>query len=127
MATDQKISVVDAEDESAGGVIENELPTYRAISKTAVFSLLFGILALFSFTHWFFYVFAILAIVTGIAANVSIKRYSDIITGSGLAQAGAASLMCQRLRSRNVSVSVFAASRMTLSVSPFFTSKGRTW
>jgi hypothetical protein len=90
VATDQKISVVDAEDEQAGGVIENELPTYRAISKTAVFSLLFGILALFSFTHWFFYLFAILAIVTGIAANRIIGRYPDILTGGRLARAGIA-------------------------------------
>ena len=73
-----------------GSVIENELPAYRAISRLAVFSLIFGFLALFSFAHWFFYLFAVLAIVAGIAANVTIKRYPDMLTGRGLASAGIA-------------------------------------
>jgi hypothetical protein len=71
-------------------VIENELPAYRAISKLAVFSLIFGLLALFSFAHSFFYLFAILAIVAGVAANVNVKRYPDMLTGRGLASAGIA-------------------------------------
>jgi len=90
VATDQKINVVDTETQQIASVIENELPAYRAISRLAVFSLVFGFLALFSFAHWFFYLFGILAIVAGIAANTSIKRYSDILTGSGLASAGIA-------------------------------------
>jgi hypothetical protein len=88
VATDQKVSLIDAETNQVGSVIENELPTYRAISRLAVFSVIFGFLALFSFAHWLFYLFAILAILAGIAANVAIKRYPDILTGRGLASAG---------------------------------------
>jgi hypothetical protein len=90
VATDQKINLIDAGTDQIGSVIENELPAYRAISRLAVFSLIFGFLALFSFAHWFFYLFAILAILAGIAANVTVKRYSDILTGRGLASAGIA-------------------------------------
>jgi len=90
VATDQKISLIDAGTDQIGSVIENELPAYRAISRLAVLSLICGFLALFSFAHWFFYSFAILAILVGIAANVAIKRYSDILTGSGFASAGIA-------------------------------------
>ena len=67
MATDQNTSLIDAERDQIGSVIENELPAYRAISKYAVFSVVFGFLAVFSFAHWFFYVFAILAIVAATA------------------------------------------------------------
>lgn len=89
MATDHKISDVLAEP-SAGPAIENELPTYRAISSRAVFSLICGILALFSLAHPFFYVFAVLAVVLGLSADRNIQRYPDILTGRGLAKAGAA-------------------------------------
>src|SRR5262249_2585833 len=44
----------------------------------------------FSFAHSFFYLFAILAIVVGVAANVNVKRYPDMLTGRGLASAGIA-------------------------------------
>ncbi len=90
MATDQKIDVIETGTDQIGSVIENELPAYRAISKLAVFSLIFGFLGLFSFAHSFFYLFAFLAVVTGVAANVTIARYSDIVTGKGLASAGIA-------------------------------------
>ncbi len=90
MATDQKINVIDAGTDQIASVIENELPAYRAISRLAVFSLIFGFLAIFSFAHWFFYLFAILAIVAGVAANMTIGRYSDVLTGKGLASAGIA-------------------------------------
>ncbi len=90
MATDQKINVIDAGTDEIASVIENELPAYRAISRLAVFSLIFGFLAIFSFAHWFFYLFAILAIVAGVAANMTIGRYSDVLTGKGLASAGIA-------------------------------------
>jgi hypothetical protein len=70
--------------------IENELPTYRAISPWAILSVLCGFLALFSVAHPFFYLFALLAILLGYAADRSIKRYPDMLTGRGLAQAGAA-------------------------------------
>jgi len=89
VATDHKISDVLAEP-SAGPAIENELPTYRAISPRAVFSLICGILALFSLAHPFFFVFAVLAVVLGLSADRNVQRYPDILTGRGLARAGAA-------------------------------------
>lgn len=73
-----------------GSAIENELPTYRAISPRAVLSLLCGFLSLFCIAHWVFYIFAVLAIELGFMADWNIKRYPDMLTGRGLAQAGAA-------------------------------------
>ena len=70
--------------------IENELPTYRAISTQAVFSILCGVLALFSLAHPIFYLFAILAIVLGFNADRTIQRFPDMLTGRKLAQAGVA-------------------------------------
>jgi hypothetical protein len=90
VATDQKTSLIDAGTDQAAPAIENELPAYRAISKLAVSSVIFGFLALFSFAHWFFYLFALLALVAGVAANYKIKHYPDMLTGNGLASAGIA-------------------------------------
>jgi Domain of unknown function (DUF4190) len=87
VATDQKTPYVADE---ATPAIENELPTYRAISKPAIFSLLCGILASFAFANLFFLVFAVLAVVLGLLANSGIRRYSDILTGRGIANAGIA-------------------------------------
>ena len=42
MATDQKASTLSIDTESPDSPIENELPTYRAISTRAIFSVLFG-------------------------------------------------------------------------------------
>ncbi len=89
MATDHKSSnVLSAPTESSP--IENELPTYRAISARAVLSLLCGLLALFSIANSFFYIFAVLAVVLGFTADWNIQRYPDILTGRRLAQTGAA-------------------------------------
>jgi hypothetical protein len=68
--------------------IENEIPAYRAISPLAVFSLIFGILSILSFTGWFFLGFAVLAIGLGVMAERKIQRMPDVLTGRGLAQAG---------------------------------------
>jgi hypothetical protein len=77
--------------ESTAPVIENEFPSYRAISRGAVFSALFGILSLFCFADpWDFLILPILAIITGIFADFRIKRYSDILTGRKIAHAGIA-------------------------------------
>ena len=61
MATDQKTSTLGIEPDVPGSVIENELPTYRAISNLAIFSVVCGLVAIFSWAHHFFYVAAILA------------------------------------------------------------------
>lgn len=89
MATDHKSSNVLSEP-TESSPIENELPTYRAISSRAVLSVLCGILALFSIANPFFYIFAVLAVVLGFTADWNIQRYPDILTGRGLAQTGAA-------------------------------------
>jgi Domain of unknown function (DUF4190) len=88
VASDQSTSIIDPELDEVDPVIPNQLPAYRAISVGAIFSLFFGILSIFSFAHWSFYVFSILAIGTGILANRAIQRYPDILTGASLAKAG---------------------------------------
>jgi len=70
--------------------IENEIPAYRAVSRAAIFSLIFGILGLLSFVHWFFYLAAALAVVLGIYAERKIQRFPDALTGRGLARVGTA-------------------------------------
>jgi hypothetical protein len=88
VATDQKITTIDAEHAASEPVIENEIPTYRAISARATLSVVFGLLSVFSFAHPFFYVFSILAIGFGIWAHQTIRRFPDMLTGQGLANAG---------------------------------------
>jgi uncharacterized membrane protein (DUF485 family) len=90
VATDQKTPSIADEATEAASAIENELPTYRAISKTATFSLLCGILASFAFANLFFLVLAVLAVVLGVLANLGIKRHPDMLTGRRLANAGIA-------------------------------------
>ena len=88
MATDQKISTIDTEPVASGPVIENEIPTYRAISARAIFSVAFGVLSACTLAHPFFYVFAILAIGFGIWAHLKIQQFPDMLTGQGLANVG---------------------------------------
>jgi len=88
VASDQTTSIIDPELDQVDPVIPNQLPAYRAISARAVLSVFFGILAIFSFAHPFFYVFSILAIGMGILANRAIQRYPDMLTGGSLAKAG---------------------------------------
>lgn len=68
--------------------IENELPAYRAISRGAVFALIFGTLSIFSFASWEFLSLSVLAVVVGFLADRKIQRMPDVLTGRGLAQAG---------------------------------------
>jgi hypothetical protein len=70
--------------------IENEFPTYRAISPQAVLSLVLGVVSIFCFMHWFFLVFAIGAILLGAFADRKIQAMPDVLTGRGLAQVGIA-------------------------------------
>jgi hypothetical protein len=90
VATDQTSRLIVDESAPTPSAIENELPTYRAISGPAVCSLICGILASFSFANLFWLIFATLAVVLGIVANVAIKHYPDILTGRRLANAGIA-------------------------------------
>ncbi|WP_165071087.1 DUF4190 domain-containing protein [Paludisphaera rhizosphaerae] len=70
--------------------IENEIPTYRAVSSLAVVAVLFGLLGALSFTHWAFYLCAAVAVVLGFLADRSIQKRSDVLTGQGLARAAMA-------------------------------------
>ena len=88
MATDQKSSNVLPEP-TTSSPIENELPTYRAVSSRAVLSLVCGILGIFSIASPFFFIFSVLAVVLGFTADWNIQRYSDILTGRRIAQTGA--------------------------------------
>jgi hypothetical protein len=88
--TDQSGPLLTAEAPPATSPIENELPTYRAISTRAVFSVICGILASFSFASLSFLAFAVLAIVLGVMANLAIKRAPDVLTGRRLANVGIA-------------------------------------
>jgi hypothetical protein len=69
-------------------VIENEIATYRAVSTRAIFAVVCGLLAVFSFAHPIFYLFAILAVILGVSADRSIQRYPDMLTGQTLARVG---------------------------------------
>lgn len=70
--------------------IENEIPTYRAVSTRAILALFCGALAFFSFTSSAFYLFAVLAVVLGVSAERAIQRRPEMLTGRGLARAGIA-------------------------------------
>jgi hypothetical protein len=90
VATDRKSNTLSIDPEVPDSVIENELPAYRAISVRAIFSIVFGAVAIFTFAHPLFYVAAILAVVLGIVAHRAIRQYPDMLTGQGLANAGIA-------------------------------------
>jgi Domain of unknown function (DUF4190) len=90
VSTDQTGPLIAEEAPPITSPIENELPTYRAISTLAVFSVLCGALAVLSFAELAFLIFAVLAVVLGFMANVAIKRSPDRLTGRGLANAGIA-------------------------------------
>lgn len=90
MPTDQPGHLIVEEAPPKASPIENELPTYRAISNRAIFSVICGILASFSFADLIFLVFAVLAVVLGVTANLAIKRKPDVLTGIRLANVGIA-------------------------------------
>lgn len=90
MVTQQKSSTLGIDPGLPDSVIENELPTYRAISNLAIFSVASGALSLFSWAHPMFYLASVMAVVLGFLAHRKIRQYPDMITGQGLASAGIA-------------------------------------
>lgn len=92
MSLDQNVSPSPTSSPEAPAVsaIENEVPSYRAVCPHAVFALFAALMAGFSFAHPFFLVCALVAVVLGFYAEHKIQRYSDVLTGRGLAQAGIA-------------------------------------
>ena len=88
MATDQNTSTLSPDSEDFGSPIENEIASYRAISNLAIFSLVFGMLSVFCLANPLFYAASVAAIVLGVLAHRSIRKYPDMLTGMGLANAG---------------------------------------
>jgi hypothetical protein len=86
VSTDSRLA---AEDIRASA-IENEIPSYRAISRMAVFSLLLGLASVLTFASPWFALAGLGAIATGVVATRTIRRYSDLLTGAKLAQVGIA-------------------------------------
>lgn len=86
MAMDVKTSETSAADDSPA--IENEIPTYRAISPLAVASAILGATSIFSFADDFFWLVALAAIITGAIAARRITQYPDIYTGLNFARIG---------------------------------------
>jgi hypothetical protein len=84
----EKTGTIDTEPDTGGPAIENEIPTYRAISGRAIFSVACGVLSVCTFAHPLFYVFAILAIGLGIWAHRGIRQFPDMLTGQRLASTG---------------------------------------
>ena len=100
MSTDPVSSIAAEQSLSSAPVNENEFSSYRAISRGAVFSVLFGLMSLACFASpWSFAAFPILAIVTGVLATRRIRRFPDILTGEKLAQAGITMGLCFGLMS----------------------------
>jgi hypothetical protein len=88
VAIDSEFSAPQSKAEPLGPAIENELPTYRAIPRSAVTSVVLGVLALLSFVTPAFLIAAVLAVLFGARAAWLIKQQPDLYTGRGFAHAG---------------------------------------
>lgn len=89
MAIDPK-TISPQADEDFHPANENELPAYRAVSRLAIASLVFGIASVFSFVAGYFALFGMIAIVFGLMAQRRIRSLPDVLTGSRMADAGIA-------------------------------------
>jgi hypothetical protein len=75
-------------DSTAEAAIENEFPTYRAISSTAVLSLFFGVAAVFCYADLWFLLSVAAAVILGLFSLKKIRRFPEVLTGAGLARLG---------------------------------------
>lgn len=76
-------------------IMDNELPSYRAVSVWAIMSLLLGLASVFSFASYSFLAAAVGAVVCGAVALRRLKRYPELLTGSAMANLGIAiGLIC---------------------------------
>ncbi len=87
MAIDQPPST-SPPDSMATPAIDNEFPTYRAISSTAVLSTVFGLASVFSFADLWFLLLAAGAVILGLYSLRKIRQLPDVLTGAGLARVG---------------------------------------
>ena len=69
MLTDQETRTIAAESDETGSPIENEIPTYRAISALVILALACGVVSVCCFANPLFYAFSILAVGLGIWAH----------------------------------------------------------
>ncbi|QDV32618.1 hypothetical protein [Tautonia plasticadhaerens] len=89
MATDPQAPPSQAPTWSASP-IENELPTYRALSVWSVTALVLGVISLVAFASLTFLIASAGAIASGALALRSIRRYPELVTGTGPANLGIA-------------------------------------
>jgi hypothetical protein len=75
-------------DPMPSAAIENEFPTYRAISSLAVFSLILGLLSVFAFANLWFLLLTAGSVLCGWLAIRKIRRLPEILTGSSIASVG---------------------------------------
>jgi hypothetical protein len=68
--------------------IENEFPAYRAISSTAVLSLLFGLASVFCYADLWFLTFVVAAVILGLVSLRKIRQLPEILTGTAFARLG---------------------------------------
>ena len=68
--------------------IENEFPTYRAISSTAVLSLLFGLASVFCYADLWFLLLVAGAVILGLVSLRRIRQLPDVLTGATFARVG---------------------------------------
>ena len=89
MAIDQTPSPSASPPESSAiPAIDNEFPTYRAISSMAVLSLIFGLASVFCYAHLVFLLLSAGAVILGWVALRKIRQFPDVLTGAGLARVG---------------------------------------
>lgn len=70
--------------------VANELPSYRAITPLAVWSLIFGLVSILGFAWEGFWSLPVVSIVLGLLALRKTKKYPEMYTGAGIARAGVA-------------------------------------
>lgn len=86
MSTDSRL----AAEETRASAIENEIVSYRAISRLAILSLLLGVTSVLTFAKPWFALTGLAAILVGVLATRTIQRHNDLLTGTRLAQIGIA-------------------------------------
>lgn len=88
MSTEPGTIVENLTDAASAAALENELPTYRAITPLAVLSFLLGLASVLSFAWGGFLLAAALAVASGAVALRKISRFPKEVTGRGFANAG---------------------------------------
>ncbi len=87
MAIDQTPSTSSTESMKPSA-IDNEFPTYRAISSMAIFSLILGLASVFAFASLWFLLLSGASLLTGLLAIRKIHRYPEVLTGASFARVG---------------------------------------